>query len=131
MRWAIRFLFLGLLLPAHGNIGDNLDQLRARYGSAMGQAAPYLFQHEGFSISVYFDGDHSAMEIFLRDNSLPDKKDFSGDDVTHLLKAEGDGQTWQQMATKNGHPLWLRDDHKIVATFNPDQKVLTVMVNSK
>ena len=76
----------------------------ARYGSTQAVGNQVLFQHDGFSICVYFDGAHSGMEVFLRDGSKPGKTDFTEQDVEQILAAEGD---------------------------KPEDKYLTIMLNAK
>ena len=48
-----------------------------------------------------------------------------------ILKAEGAGQEWKPVQTRSGQPTWLRADNKLIARFNPNESILTVMVNSK
>ena len=111
-------------------IGDDLDQLRAAYGSAASVGNQMLFQHDGYSIAVYFDNDRSAMEIFVCDGSKKGKTEITQADIDTILKAEGAGQEWGSVQTKSGQPTWLRADKKLIARYNQSQGILTVMVNS-
>jgi hypothetical protein len=140
MAFSTRKFFLAAVLmawplAAHANIGENITQLRARYGSTQAVGNQVLFQHDGFSICVYFDGAHSGMEVFLRDGSKPGKTDFTEQDVEQILAAEGDGMTWTAALTSNGKRTWIRSDNKVIARFTegdkPEDKYLTIMLNAK
>jgi hypothetical protein len=140
---------------AQANIGDNLTQLRQRYGSAKDMGGQMLFEvrftddqivpardavhpEEHFSITVYFDGDHSAMEVFTRNTGDPAKAALTQADIDRIMAAAGDGQTWNQVGSSSGKPTWLRSDKKLIARFSPntsgkpdDASVLVIMLNSK
>ena len=115
----------------HGAVGDDMVKLRAVYGSASKVGGQMLFQHDGYSVAVYFDGAYSAMEIFVRDGSKPDKTDISQADIDEILLLEGAGQPWSEVRTSRGEPTWLRADGKLIARFNPSEKIVAVMTNSK
>ena len=152
-------IVLGLALlawpaPAQANIGDTLPELRARYGSAKDMGGQMLFEvrlvngqimpardsanaQDHFTITVYFDGDHSAMEVFTRNTSDPEKSDLSSKDIDTILAAASEGQTWDSIESKTGKPTWLRSDKKLIARFSSNTSgdasgasVLVVMVNS-
>jgi hypothetical protein len=130
----LRFLFPVLLismLPARAVVGDDETQLRTAYGSATLVGSQMLFKHDGYSIAVYFDGTRSGMEIFVRDGSIPTKLDITDSDVTAILALEGAGQSWNPIQTHSGQPTWLRADGKLLARFNPTEKIVTVMENAK
>ena len=118
-------------ISAQGAVGDTLPKLRTTYGSATKVGNQMLFQHDGYSIAVYFDGAYAAMEIFVRDGSKPDKNDISQADIDEILLLEGAGQPWSVVRTSRGEPTWLRGDGKIIARFNASEKILAVMENSK
>jgi hypothetical protein len=122
-----------LLLPAlaHAAIGDDLAALRAAYGSAKQVGGQMLFRHDGYSIAVYFDGLHSAMEIFVRDGSIPAKPDISQADIDAILALEGAGRPWHSVQTHSGEPTWISADGKLIARFNPGEKIVAVMENAK
>jgi hypothetical protein len=134
---AVRWILLLLTVlaaapsPARAAIGDDLPKLRAVYGSASKVGNQMLFQHDGYSIAVYFDGVYSAMEIFVRDGSKPDKADITPTDIDEILLLEGAGQPWSMVRTSRGEPTWLRADGKLIARFNPSEKILAVMTNTK
>lgn len=142
MRLAGGFFLIALLalsapVLAFAHIGDDLSQLRQAYGATAAKAGNALvYQRNGYSIAVFFDGDHSAMEIFTRDGSMKDKTDISQDDINQILALEGDGQDWNQVTSHSGKLTWLRADKKLIArlsddTDKPDAKVFVVMVNQK
>ncbi len=90
-----------------------------------------LFQHDGYSIAVYFDGTRSGMEIFVRDGSKAGKEDITPDDIDAILSLEGAGQPWHPIQVRSGEPTWLRADGKLIARFNSNEKILAVMANAK
>ncbi len=122
-------------MPGWANIGDDIGQLRGRYGSAKDMGGQMLFQHDGYSICVYFDGSHAAMEVFVRDGSVKDKTDITKDDIDKILSEEGVGQTWNEVETASGKKIWLRADGKMIARLSIDdkssEKTLMVMLNQK
>ncbi len=128
-------LLLAWPLAAQANIGEDLTQLRTRYGSAQEVGNQMLFQHDGYSICVYFDGIHSGMEVFVRDGSKPGKTDFTEDDIEQVLASESDGLTWNVVQVSSGKRTWMRSDSKLIARFTdgdkPEDKYLTIMVNTK
>ncbi len=126
-------LFALFVAPAlaHATIGDDLPTLRAAYGSAKEVGNEMLFRHDGYSIAIAFDGTRAAMEIFLRDGSVPTKPDMTQEDIDTILKNEGAGQDWRAVNTPNGQPMWMRHDNKVLARFNTNEKILTVMVNDR
>jgi len=140
---------------ALGNIGDTLPDLRARYGSAQDMGGQMLFEvrlanrqivpardtanaDDHFTITVYFDGDHSAMEVFARNTSDPAKANLTQADIDAILAATNDGLTWHSIQVATGRTTWMRSDRKLIARFSPnatgnadDASVLVVMLNSK
>jgi hypothetical protein len=140
---------------ARANIGDTLPQLRARYGSAQDMGGQMLFEvrlvngriepargsvnaQDHFTVTVYFDGDHSAMEVFTRNTSDPGIAKLSQADIDTFLAAANDGQAWNPVQVPTGRTTWLRSDKKLIARFSPnktgkedDASVLVIMLNSK
>lgn len=161
----MRFSILGKIIlgvallacsrPASANIGDTLEQLRARYGSAKDMGGQMLFEvrlkngqiipargtadvENHIAVNVYFDGVHSAMEIFTRNTSDPAKMEMTQADVDTILAATDDGLKWDVVQAPNGKQAWLRSDKKLIARFrsNPtgksdDAAVLMIMLNTK
>jgi hypothetical protein len=155
-----KFIMLGAVVwawPAFAsaNIGDTLDQLRERYGSAKDMGSQMLFEvrlvngqivpargstdaENHFTIAVYFDGDHSAMEVFARNTSDPVKANLTQQDIDTILAAANEGQTWNSVQVPTGRTTWMRSDNKLIARFSPntsgkadDASVLVIMLNSK
>jgi len=122
-------------MAVQANIGEDVTQLRARYGSAQAVGGQMLFQHDGYSIAVYFDGAHSGMEVFVRDGSKPDKIDFTEQDIEQVLAAEGEGLTWNVVQVPSGKRTWIRSDNKVLARFTtgdkPGDKYLTFLLNAQ
>ena len=137
---AITALILACPALALANIGDDIGQLRGRYGSAKDMGGQMLFQHDGYSICVYFDGSHSAMEVFVRDGSKKDKTgaaiiDITQDDIDQILATQAIGQNWNEVQTSSGKKTWLSSDGKLVARLSVDdksnEKTLMIMLNAK
>jgi hypothetical protein len=122
-------LLLAARLAAWANIGDTLSDLRARYGSAKDMGGQMLFEvrlvnghlvpaagtanaADHFSITVYFDGVQSGMEIFTRNTSDPEKANMTSADVNSILTAIGDGLPWVPTETPSGKPTWVWGDEK-------------------
>jgi hypothetical protein len=140
---------------AHANIGDTLPQLRARYGSASDMGSQLLFEvrlndgqivpargtvnpEDHFSVTVYFDGVHSGMEIFTRNTTDPAKSNLTPEDIQSILNAAREGYSWDAAQLANGKSIWLRSDKKLLARFSPnksgkidDASVLVIMLNTK
>jgi hypothetical protein len=133
-RTVVILLLAGSAL-VHANIGDDIGQVRGRYGAAKDMNGQLLFQHDGYSICVYFDGSHVAMEVFVRDGSVKEKTDITQDDVDTILASEGPGFKWNEVETPTGKKMWLRSDNKMIARLSVDdksnEKTLMIMLNAK
>jgi hypothetical protein len=145
---------------AHANVGDTIDQLRQHYGSAQKMGGQMLFDvrlvngrlvpargtengPDHFSIAVYFDGTHSAMEVFTRNTSDPAKAEMTPDDITAILNALGNGVPWAPTVVQDGKQTWLWGDSKnqppkLLARFDPNTtgsadgaSVLVIMLYTK
>jgi len=143
-------------MPARANVGDTMDELRHRYGSAKDMGSQMLFEvrlKDGhltpardatdktnlYSITVYFDGIHSAMEVFTRNTSDPSKANMGPDDVSAILSATTDGSPWTPITTPSGKQTWVWGNKKgklpqLMARFDPaksanpdDASVLIIM----
>ena len=141
--------------PIRANIGDTLTELRARYGSAKDMGGQMLFEirlkdgqiipargtadvENHFTVNVYFDGVHSAMEIFTRNSSDPKKSEMTQTDIDTILAAQNDGMKWTPMQLANGKSVYVSADNKLLARFRAnstgkvdDASVLMIMLNSK
>ena len=152
---ALGAILLAWPAVALANIGDTLPDLRGRYGSAKDMGGQMLFEvrvvdgrirpardsadADGhFTVTVYFDGDQSAMEVFTRNTSDPVKANMSQADIETILSCTGDGLAWNAIQVPSGKPTWLRSDNKLIARFSPnktgkadDASVLVIMLNTK
>ena len=153
---ALAALLVAALTPARANIGDSLTQLRQHYGSAKTMGGQMLFEvriKDGqilpardvadkdmhFSITVYFDGAYSAMEVFTRNTSDPVKANMTPQDISSILGALGGNIPWVPVPTPSGKQTWVWGDDKnkppkIRARFDPakstnpdDASVLVIM----
>jgi len=120
------------------NIGDDASQLATRYGKYKVIAGQLVFEKSGYSITVYFDGTHSAMEVFTRNTSDPAKSDLDKKDIDYILEGESDGNTWNPVKVPNGRSTWMRSDNKLIARYSPNStgkaegaSVLVIMLNAK
>lgn len=151
-RLVLGLLFLAWPALALANIGDTLAELRQRYGSAKDMGGQMLFEvrlingkfvpargsadtNDHFAINVYFDGVHSAMEVFTRNTTDPLKAELTQSDIDAILAATSDGQSWNTIQVPTGRATWVRDDKKIIARFSPnksgkadDASVLAIML---
>ncbi len=138
--------------PARANIGDTMPQLRQRYGSAKDMGGQMLFEvrirdgqitpargatdtENHFTITVYFDGVNSGMEVFTRNTSDPAKAELTQADIDTILAATSEGLQWERIQVPSGKPTWVRSDKKIIARFSPnktgkvqDASVLVIML---
>jgi hypothetical protein len=152
---ALGVALLAWPVMAQANIGDTLQDLRGRYGSAKDMGGQMLFEvrlvngqivpardsanaEDHFTITVYFDGDLSGMEVFTRNTSDPIKANMTQADIDTILAATNEGQTWNPVQVPSGKPTWVRSDNKLIARFSPNTNgnadgasVLVIMLNSK
>jgi len=133
-------LFALTAAAAYSNVGDDINALRQAYGATGKKAMnAMIFQKNGYSICVYFDGGRSAMEIFTRDGSVKNKTDITEEDVKSILAQESNGQTWNPVTSKSGHQTWLRSDNRLIARLSEADdaesgapaKALVIMSNEK
>jgi len=149
-------LLLAALLPARANIGDTINDLRQRYGSAKALGGQMIFEirlkdgqilpargatdvETHFTVTVYFDGAYSAMELFTRNTSDPSKANMTPQDITTILNALGGEVPWVPVQTESGKMTWVWGDKKgalpkLMARFDPatsanpdDASVLVIM----
>ena len=147
---------MAALTPARANVGDTMMELRQRYGSAKDMGGQMLFEvrlrdgqilpardatdkENHFTVTVYFDGVHSAMEIFTRNTSDPAKANMSPEDINAILTALGGNIPWVPVPTQSGKQTWVWGDKKgelpqLMARFDPakssspeDASVLVIM----
>jgi len=121
MRTAIlTLLLIGITATAQARLGENADELIARYGQPLdqndqtgyvafqkGDQAGYLaFQKGGFNINVTISGGISAQEKFYKMNGTP----LTLAEVRTLLNANAQGYGWEAPRTIQGQRRWMRDD---------------------
>ena len=136
---ALAILLLTWPTVVQANIGDTVEKLRGRYGSAKIVGNQMLFQHDGYSICVYFDGDKSGMEVYVRDGSIKDKTDITDEDIKALLSKEsesgGTNWAWIEKPMVSGKRVFLRSDGKLIARLSDGDrggdKFFTIMLNTK
>ncbi len=126
---ALGLILLAWPVPALANIGDTLPQLRARYGSAQDMDGQMLFEvrlvngqivpargtantKDHFTVTVYFDGVHSAMEVFTHNTSDPAKAEMTPADIDAILTALGNGLPWVPVKTASDKQVWVWGDEK-------------------
>ncbi len=132
---ALAIILLAWPTLVQANIGDTVEKLKGRYGSATVMGNQMIYQHDGYSICVYFDGDKSGMEVFVRDGSKPEKTDITEDDIKELLSKESDTWAWTEKPTTTGKRIFLRADGKLIARLTVGDrggdKYFTIMLNAK
>jgi hypothetical protein len=105
---AVLTLFAGCAL-AHGDLGDTLPQIEARYGPAQetkqdvttGALVKY-YVHDGFGIAVKFLESKSQSESYIKGR----KADFTDPEIAALLKANALGSDWQSVYKTAGTDRW-------------------------
>jgi hypothetical protein len=144
---AIGFSVALLAWPAmaKANVGDTMADLRNRYGSAKDMGGQMVFEvrlekgqfvaarggadtADHLTITVYFDGVNSAMEVFARNTSDPAKAELKQADIDAILAVAGEGHddsrwpdTWHPIEVPTGHPTWVTSDKKLIARFSPNE----------
>jgi hypothetical protein len=154
--FALGVLLAAAFTPARANIGDTMTELRQHYGSAKDMGGQMLFEvrlkdgqiipargaadtENHFTVTVYFDGVRSAMEVFTRNTSDPAKANMTPEDISTILGAIGNGIPWVPVQTGSGKMTWVWGDKKgqlpqLLARFDPatsgsadDASVLIIM----
>ncbi len=129
------FLTLGLLIgvtaTAQARLGENADQLVARYGQPLKEtdqkgegtkvaSADVIFQKGGFQINVTLVDGVSVSESFWKINGDP----LSIGEVRTLLSANTQGRVWQAPVVVRGDKVWLRDDDATAALLRSGTELL-------
>jgi hypothetical protein len=123
---------LGLTATAQARLGENADQLVARYGQPLKEddtksegvkvaSAEVSFQKGGFQIDVTLVDGISVAESFNKLNG----DGFTVGEVRTLLAANGQGFEWAAPVVVEGEKVWLRDD-SATATLNAAGTVLVI-----
>jgi hypothetical protein len=122
----ILLCLLVLTTPAFARLGENPDELVARYGQPLGEAdqkrmgekialAKVSFQKGGFQIDVVITDGLSVQEHYHKLNGQP----INEQEVGTLMAANSQGRTWLQPKVTNGMRIWSRDDGA-TATYEGD-----------
>jgi hypothetical protein len=108
---------VSVTVAAHARLGENPDQLVARYGQPLNEAdqkaegdkvaaSDVIFQKGGIQITVTVTNGLSVSETFKKLNG----RSFSTGEVQILLNANSEGRGWEAPRTTQGDKLWTRDD---------------------
>jgi hypothetical protein len=108
---------LSVTATAQARLGENADQLVARYGQPLKEtdqksegvkvaSADVNFQKGGFQITVTLVDGVSAAELFKKINGAV----LSTGEVQTLLNANAGGHEWEAPQSVQGEKIWLRDD---------------------
>jgi hypothetical protein len=116
-------LTLGVTSTAHARLGEDADQLVARYGQPLTEndqkregdkiaLADVIFQKGGFQVEVTVTDGISVAEKFKKLNGGP----LTVSEVRILLGANSEGFEWQAPRVVNGESWWTRDDNATAHT---------------
>lgn len=120
---------------ARATVGDDQEQLFKRYGKGKQLGGNVLLyklnqkEENGISVSIYFDGNRSSMEVFSRGhdekgNRIP----LTQEDIELILAKNADGQRWQSYrARRSGRNMWRRTDGRMVAHHDSNEAALTMI----
>jgi hypothetical protein len=120
MRLALLTLLfvLSVTSSAHARLGENPDQLVARYGQPLSEndqkregdkiaLADVIFQKSGIRIEVTVTDGISVAETFSKLNGQP----LTIGEVRILLTDNSQGYDWEAPRVFNGERWWTRDDN--------------------
>ena len=110
-------LTLSVTATAQARLGENPDQLVARYGQPLSEKdqkaegdkislADVIFQKGGFQIEVTVTDGISVLESFKKLNGQP----IVSSEVRILLTANSQGLGWEAPQTGGSIKVWTRDD---------------------
>jgi len=115
----LTFVFiLGVTATAQARLGENPDQLVARYGQPLSEndqkpngdkiaLADVIFQKGGFRIEVTVTDGISVKEVYSKLNGNP----LGINEVRALLTDNAQGYDWQAPHMVRGDKWWVRDDN--------------------
>ena len=117
---------LGVTTTAQARLGENAEQLVARYGQPLSEndqkregdkiaLADVVFQKGGFRIEVTVTEGLSVAEVFSKINGDP----LTINEVRVLLTDDSQGFDWQAPQGIRGEKWWTRDDNA-TARLAPD-----------
>ena len=126
---------VGVTATAHARLGENADQLVARYGDPLKEtdqksegikvaSADVVFQKGGFQVSVTMVDGLSAAESFKKISNAA----MVLGEVQILLNANAQGHEWAAPVVVNGEKIWVRDDS---ATARLSQDGVSLLIKSK
>jgi hypothetical protein len=126
---------VGVTATAQARLGENADQLVARYGQPLKESdqksegvkvasADVVFQKGGFQVSITLIDGVSVSENFWKLNGEP----LSLTEVRTLLAANTQGHGWEAPVVVHGEKVWLRDDS---ATARLDATGTSLLIKSK
>ena len=137
MKFALLTLgfIVGVTATAQARLGENADQLVARYGQPLKESdqknegvkvasADVVFQKGGFFVNVTLVDGISVSENFWKLSGEP----LSLADVRTLLAANAQGHGWEAPVVVHSEKVWLRDDS---ATARLDAAGTTLLIKSK
>jgi hypothetical protein len=108
---------VGVTATAQARLGENADQLVARYGDPLKEtdqksegtkvaSADVNFQKGGFQVTVTMVNGISAAESFKKISGAG----MTLGEVRTLLTANAQGHGWEAPVVVSGEKIWLRDD---------------------
>lgn len=122
-------ILIGLTAVVSAAIGENEQQIEARYGkpakmmTERGNFRVLGYLSNGFMILVDFVNGISQREGF----TSPDNSALSKNDIDQIFAISGGpGLTWDELPDKEGARYWSRSDWKAIAMASADGKYLTV-----
>lgn len=125
-----------LAAPLWATVGDSQDKLFKRYGKGKqlgGNVLLYKVRQDdkdsGISVSIYFSGNTSTMEVFSRGHDKNgDRLPLTDEDIKFILQQNADGNRWQSYhARRSGRDMWRRSDGQVMAHYDPDEMALTMI----
>jgi hypothetical protein len=126
---------IGVTATAQARLGENADQLVARYGDPLKEtdqksegikvaSADVIFQKGGFQVSVTMVDGLSAAESFKKINGAA----MTLGEVQVLLNANAQGHGWEAPVVVKGEKVWVRDD---AATAKLSQDGVSLLIKTK
>ncbi len=121
---------------AWATVGDGQEQLFQRYGKGKQLGGNVLLykvrkddQDSGISVSIYFSGNTSTMEVFSRGHDAQGKRlPLNEEDIKFILEQNADGNRWQSYhAKRSGRDMWRRSDGRVMAHYDPAEMALTMI----
>lgn len=122
-------ILIGATVTAAADIGENEQQIEARYG----KPAKIMSERGNFRVLGYLSGGFMILVDFVNGTSQregfasPDTSALSKDDVDRILAMTApSGLKWEELPEKDGARYWNRSDWKAIATVSPDGRYFSV-----